>query len=158
MVEDDNDDLATAVAELQTTLNRADRAMAEELGVGAAEDLQVLRLLVGEGPLRVGDLARRRWSSIATISARLDRLEKRGLIVRERTPDDRRAVVARLTAVGKRAAVKSRRLRLRALAPVATAVPPDALRLLVDALSGDEVARAVPMAVTRAAAESERAK
>lgn len=127
--------LAESVARLQTELNRADRAMASELGVGAAEDLQVLRLLLALGPLRIGDLAKRRWASVATASARLDRLERRGLIIRERTPLDRRAVVARLTDAGERAAVASREARLAALQPVADVVPLERLEALVDALA-----------------------
>ena len=127
--------LAEAVARLQTELNRADRAMAAELGVGAAEDLQVLRLLLTAGPLRIGDLAKRRWASVATASARLDRLERRGLVVRERTPSDRRAVVARLSDEGARAAEASRHARLAALEPVADAIPLDSLERLVDALA-----------------------
>lgn len=144
MDDDDIDALAVAVAELQTALNRADRAMADDLGVGAAEDLQVLRLLLAEGPLRVGDLARRRWSSLATASARLDRLEKRGLLKRERTPADRRAVVARLTAAGKRAATKSRTRRQADLAPVADGFPLEHLRRLIDAVNIDEPAPLAP--------------
>jgi len=135
MMEDEVGPLAVAVAELQTALNRADRAMAEELGVGAAEDLQVLRLLLAEGPLRVGDLAKRRSSSVATASARLDRLEKRGLVIRERTPDDRRAVVVRLSAIGKRAATKSRTRRLADLAEVAAGFPTHELQRLIEAVN-----------------------
>ena len=137
-VVDEVDVLASVVAELQTALNRADRAMAEELDVGSAEDLQVLRLLADEGPMRVGDLARRRWSSIATASARLDRLDKRGLVARERTTDDRRAVLARLTPNGKRTAFNSRKQRSAALASVATSFPVEDLRKLVDALDEPE--------------------
>jgi hypothetical protein len=46
MAEDRIELLAVVVAQLQTTLNRADRAMADVLAVGSAEDLQVLRLLL----------------------------------------------------------------------------------------------------------------
>lgn len=129
------EELAESVARLQTELNRADRAMAAELGVGAAEDLQVLRLLLSAGPLRIGDLAKRRWASVATASARLDRLERRGLVMRERTPADRRAVVARLTDAGEEAAAASREARLAALRPVAQDFPVQRLGALVDALA-----------------------
>lgn len=131
----ETDELADAVAALQTELNRADRFAAEETDVGSAEDLQVLRLLLGTGPLRVGDLARRRHSSVATASARLDRLEKRGFVVRERVPDDRRAVWARLTDKGSAVAVGSRDSRIRVLAPLASGFPIDHLRALTAALS-----------------------
>ena len=138
MVDPDVDELATLVAELQTELNRADRATAAELDVGGSEDLQMLRLLLSDGPLRVTDLARRQLSSLATASARLDRLEKRGLVGRERTPDDRRAVWASLTARGRRAAVESRSARLAALSPVAAGFPTQDLRRLIDALNPTE--------------------
>lgn len=128
-------DLADAVAALQTELNRADRAAAEQHAVGSAEDLQVLRLLLDVGPLRVGDLALRRTSLVATASARLDRLEKRGFVVRERVPDDRRAVWARLTETGRSAAEHSRDARYRTLAPLAPRFPIDHLRDLTIALS-----------------------
>ncbi len=130
--------LAMLVAELQTELNRADRATAAELNVGGSEDLQILRLLLAAGPLRVTDLARQRLSSLATASARMDRLEKRGLVVRERIPDDRRAVVVRLTSRGEESAVASRSARLAALAPIAHGFPTDDLRQLIDALSPTE--------------------
>lgn len=130
--------LAMLVAELQTELNRADRATAAELSVGGSEDLQILRLLLSDGPLRVTDLARRQLTSLATASARLDRLEKRGLIARERIPDDRRAVVVHLTGRGERSAVESRSARLAALAPITNGFPTDDLRRLIDALNPTE--------------------
>jgi DNA-binding MarR family transcriptional regulator len=136
----ETDELADAVAALQTELNRADQAAATENDVGSAEDLQVLRLLLGTGPLRVGELARRRHVSVATASARLDRLEKRGLVVRERVPDDRRAVWARLTDTGRAVAAGSRDARYRALAPLASGFPIDRLRALTTALSSSGVA------------------
>ncbi len=132
--EDAAEYLADTIAALQTELNRADRLAAEQLNAGAAEDLQVLRLLMADGPVRVGDLAKQRLSSVATASARLDRLERRGLIERERLAADRRAVVAVLTETGRQAAEQSRQWRLRALQPVAESVPFGALDQLVDAL------------------------
>ena len=138
MVEADVQALATAVADLQTELNRADRAIADELGFGAAEDLQVLRLLLAEGPLRVSDLARQRLASLSTASARLDRLEKRGLVVRERVANDRRAVVARLSEAGENAAAKSRAVRLKALGSIADGFPIEDLGRLARALNPDE--------------------
>ena len=134
--------LASAVADLQTVLNRADRATAAALGIGGADELQVLRLLLADGPMRVRDIAARQFTSNATASARLDRMERRGLIQRERPEGDRRAVVAALTPDGRRAAQRSRSQRLRALAPVADRFPLDAIVRLTDALADAEDSRA----------------
>lgn len=128
------ENLAGLVAELQTELNRADRAAAAGLGVGGAEDLQVLRLLLAQGGLRVGDLARLQGASNATASARIDRLEKRGFVRRERIGTDRRTVTVQLTPAGKKAAGSSRRGRLNALDPVVDEVPAGGLVQLIDAL------------------------
>lgn len=132
--------LAAAIAGLQTELNRADRETAARLGVGGAEDIQVLRLLLDEGPARVSGLARRRGSSAATVSARLDRLERRGFVRRERLRDDRRAVVATLTASGRNAASTSRDERHDRLRGVAEGFPLADLERLVAALRGPATA------------------
>ncbi len=126
--------LASLVADLQTELNRADRAAAGDLGVGSAEDLQVLRLLSSDGPLRVGELAKRRGSSMTTISGRLNRLEKKGLIERRRIPGDRRAMEVTLTAAGVEHARLSREQRMAALGTVADGYQLEALAELVAAL------------------------
>ena len=132
--------LADAVADLQTELNRADRSAAERSRVGSAEDLQVLRLLLAEGPLRVGELARRRAASVATASARLDRLERRGFVVRERVAGDRRAVVAKLTRTGRTAARRSRDERTDALTPLAEDFPiAEVVRLTTHLIAATEL-------------------
>lgn len=92
---------------MQTTLNRIDRETAVEMGVGSAEDIQMLRLVAGQGPMRVGTLAKLRGASTATASARLNRLEARGLVARERLSGDRRAVEVTLTSEGWEAATRS---------------------------------------------------
>ncbi len=126
--------LNAMLAGLQRELNRHDRLSAAALGVGSAEDLQVLRMLLSEGPLRVGQLAAQRSSSVATASARLDRLERRGYVVRERRPNDRRAVVAVLTDTGEKIAKLSRAQRTSSLRSLHDDVPVDQLEAIIDAL------------------------
>jgi DNA-binding MarR family transcriptional regulator len=121
-------ELEAALARLQTEVNRLDRLCAVAYRAGTAEDLQVLRLLRSAGSLRVGEIAARRASSVANISARLDRLEKRGLLTRERPPGDRRAVVAVLSEAGIEIADRSRSDRARALR--ASAAPPESKSLV----------------------------
>ncbi len=129
------DRLEVELARLQTWMNANDRATAVDLGVGSAEDLQVLRMLLRDGPQRVGVLAQARAASTATASARLDRLEKRGLIMRDRVPGDRRAVVAKLTKEGERAAGASRHQRLGALEVVGSWDGIEQLEALVELLT-----------------------
>lgn len=133
------DRLAAVASELQDRLNLSDRHDADELGVGGADDLQVLRLLADHGPLRVGELAERQSTSVATASARLDRLEKRGFVVRERVPSDRRVVQARLTPGGSRIAMTSRMRRRAELAGLADDFPIDELQRLVDAIGAERL-------------------
>lgn len=126
--------LAELVAELQTELNRADREQAAALDVGGAEDLQVLRLLWREGPQRVGAVAQRRATTMTTTSGRLDRLERRGLVTKERLVGDRRAMVAVLTDAGQVAAETSNAARLAVLDPIGEQVPLAAVEALVRAV------------------------
>lgn len=125
--------LSDAVADLQTELNRIDRAAAAAHGVGGAEELQLLRLIERSGPQRVGRLAAGRAASVATVSARIDRLERKGFVTRQRDPLDRRAVVVELTETGRTVARTSARDRRRLLRGLDT----DAVRVVdqvVDAL------------------------
>ncbi|HET9110094.1 MAG TPA: MarR family transcriptional regulator [Ktedonobacterales bacterium] len=51
--------------------------------------------------LRLGELAQAILFSTGGLSRLLDRMERDGLVARERTPDDRRGVCARLTDAGR---------------------------------------------------------
>lgn len=68
------------------------------------EDYEVLLLLSeAEGlRLRVGELSDRMLASRTRLSQRIDRLERRGLVRRERCPEDRRAINVILTDEGGR--------------------------------------------------------
>lgn len=127
--------LNSILAQVQRELNRHDRLSAAALGIGSAEDLQMLRLLLSDGPMRVGELAARRSSSVATASARLDRLERRGLIIRERRPNDRRVVVATLTAEGEKTARLNQSQRTAALQPLDQNFPVGELAVVIDVLT-----------------------
>ncbi|MDW3217175.1 MAG: MarR family transcriptional regulator [Acidimicrobiales bacterium] len=130
----DVDRLDTAIADLQTELNRIDRVDAARQGVGSMEDLQVLRLLHAQGPQRVGAIATMRAAGKATVSARIDRLEQKGLVSRDRIPGDRRGVVCALTPEGRTVATRSRKLRRRLLAAAPLGVEPGRLEELVGVL------------------------
>jgi len=58
-------------------------------------DFQCYALLRIDGPMSPGEIAQ--WLRLATgsVTALIDRLEARGLVVRDRHPDDRRKVIVR---------------------------------------------------------------
>lgn len=70
----------------------------------SSPQLLCLRRLAEQGPLPTGSLAKAVSLSPATVSGILDRLESRGLVLRERQIEDKRRVVVRLTAAGEAAA------------------------------------------------------
>ena len=59
-----------------------------------------LREVAERGSLTTGDLARSIALSPATLTGILDRLEMRGLVSRERRPEDKRRVLVSLTSMG----------------------------------------------------------
>jgi len=66
-------------------------------------EFDVLAALRREGPpyvLSPGELTRQTLSTSGTMTNRIDRLEEKGLVVREPNADDRRGVRVRLTADG----------------------------------------------------------
>lgn len=71
------------------------RAAAARLGM-TVTDLEVIDLLEGVGPLTAGQLADLTGLTTGAITGMLNRLEKSGLVLRERDPDDARRVIVRL--------------------------------------------------------------
>lgn len=89
--------LARAYHSLAGRVNR----FFEERGITGAQ-FGVLRCLADAGPsgLMLSDLSRHLMVTCGNITGVVDRLEQAGYLQRERQPDDRRVVVARLTPKG----------------------------------------------------------
>jgi DNA-binding MarR family transcriptional regulator len=66
-------------------------------------DVDLLRTIVADGPIRVSDLAERQSVDKSTVTPQVRRLERRDLIGRQPDPSDRRAVSLTATARGRRA-------------------------------------------------------
>ena len=64
--------------------------------------LGVIEALMHLGPLSQGDLGRKLLRSGGNVTTVIDNLERRGLVVRRRNPEDRRVVTVELTAAGAR--------------------------------------------------------
>ncbi|MGA2924171.1 MAG: MarR family transcriptional regulator [Candidatus Sulfotelmatobacter sp.] len=73
-----------------------------------ANDVGLLVVIRGPEKWNVRRIAQSLGAPISTISSALDRLEKRGLVVRLRRPGDRRVVYVELTPAGHRLVAKIR--------------------------------------------------
>lgn len=67
-------------------------------------DFAALEALLHKGPLTITELQDKVLLASGSMTAAVDRLEKRGLLVRKASPSDRRARVLELTRDGKRLA------------------------------------------------------
>jgi len=92
---------------LWLVLMKAHRAVArhaarsiEPSGLGQSE-FAVLEVLLNKGPQKVNDIGRRVGLTSGSITTAIDRLEERGLVVRELDDTDRRTRVVRLTPAGR---------------------------------------------------------
>lgn len=106
-------------AELMAALNRAMRAvsgqgvlysqaLAERIGIGST-DLECLDIIVMQGPVTAGDLARASGLTSGAITGVIDRLSRAGFARREQDRGDRRKVLVRaLPAVERRVLPLSR--------------------------------------------------
>src|SRR5438132_7919208 len=67
-------------------------------------DFAALEALLHKGPLTISEIQGKVLLASGSMTAAVDRLEKRGLVVRKSSPDDRRARIVKLTQQGKRLA------------------------------------------------------
>jgi DNA-binding MarR family transcriptional regulator len=90
-------DLRLAGRRLSTATIMFHQAVADRLGLNLT-DHKCVDLLLLNGPLTAGELARMTSLTTGAITAALDRLEKSGFVKREDDPEDRRRVVVRVVA------------------------------------------------------------
>jgi DNA-binding MarR family transcriptional regulator len=69
--------------------------------------LWALKILANTAPLRVSDIARQMYLRPPTVVGIIDRLEKKGLVTRTRSKEDRRAVDLDLSDMGKEVVSKA---------------------------------------------------
>lgn len=94
--------------ERRKSLSKNLRALSESFpGRIAPEQAEVLKILseLGHG-VPVGEISVKLESPHANITRTLDRLEKKGLVRRSRSKDDRRQVIIRITLEGSKLAAK----------------------------------------------------
>jgi len=69
-------------------------------------DFAALDALLHKGPLTISEIQDKVLLASGSMTAAIDRLEKRGLVVRKSTPKDRRARIVQLTREGKQLAAE----------------------------------------------------
>jgi len=67
-------------------------------------DFAALEALLHKGPMTITEIQAKVLLATGSMTAAVDRLESKGLIVRKNTPTDRRAKILELTSEGRRAA------------------------------------------------------
>lgn len=112
MASDGREDAAQAT-KLHLVLWRASKAV-EEVAYRSIEatgwcrsDFAVLEGLLHKGEMPVNTLGKRVLLTSGSITTAVDRLEKRGLVLRCQSPDDGRVCLVRLSAKGRRAIEKA---------------------------------------------------
>lgn len=110
----DTREVATALHRAALGLLRGLRRQDVEMGLGTAR-ASALSVIVFRGPIGIGELARIEQVRAPTMTRLVDRLQRDGLVVRERDPEDRRHVRVRATPRGVRLMHAGRERRVRAL-------------------------------------------
>ncbi len=97
-----------AIAEIMQSLRRIFKAIqdyfqeiSKKYGITGPQ-LWALKTVAANGSLSLGELSRKMYLHPSTISGVVDRLEKKGFVVRDRGQEDRRVVKVQLTPRGKR--------------------------------------------------------
>jgi DNA-binding MarR family transcriptional regulator len=97
-----HDDVLVALRRIIRAVDLHSRRLMQRTGLSGPQ-LVVMQVIGQRGPLSAGDLARRASLSQATVTAILDRLEERGMVVRKRSTEDRRRMLVELTTTGQTA-------------------------------------------------------
>jgi DNA-binding MarR family transcriptional regulator len=134
--EAESERLAEGIIRLWGELQRRKTITGEELSTAelTAPQAIALRVLVREGPCRMGALAEALGVTVATASRTVDALAARKLVRRESDPADARAVRVVATAIGKREHLIRRRRFVTALSRLADDLSEHERRQLVESL------------------------
>ena len=91
------DEVLTTLRRITRAIDLHSRKLAQQHGLTSPQTLLLKELADAGSPLSAGELARRMNLSQATVTDVLNRLEKRGLVVRERSTTDKRRVLVTAT-------------------------------------------------------------
>lgn len=97
------DRIVETILYLYTETRRVTKAQARELGITGPQ-VSALKILEAVGDLSLTELSERMSAKNSTITGIVDRMERDGLVVRERSQADRRVVIIRATDKGQKLA------------------------------------------------------
>lgn len=97
-----HEEVLVALRRIIRAVDLHSRRLIQRTGLSGPQ-LVVMQVIGRHAPLSSGELARQASLSQATVTAILDRLEERGLVLRARSTEDRRRTRVELTAEGKKA-------------------------------------------------------
>ena len=126
--------MADGIVRLLTELTRRKDPSEPSTHELTTSQAQALRLVILDGPPRVGSLAKELGVTMATASRTVDSLVAAGLVQREPDPEDARAVRVVLTARGRREHQVRFRRFVRALERLSNELSEVERRQLADAL------------------------
>lgn len=109
------------------------RKLASQHGLTGPQ-LVCLREVRGQGPMNPGQLANSVSLTPSTVSGILDRLEARGLVIRQRRHRDRRQVLVHLTEAGERVVAQTPPPLQELFTQRLGALPPERRRVIADAV------------------------
>jgi MarR family transcriptional regulator, organic hydroperoxide resistance regulator len=95
----DVDAIVETILYLYTESRRLTKGMASQYGLTGPQ-LTVVKLLEQVGDLSLSELSDKIRAQNSTVTGIIDRMEREGLVTRERSKEDRRVVHIRLTAKG----------------------------------------------------------
>jgi len=97
------EDIVLALRRIMRSMDIASRQLIGKYGITTPQ-LICLQHMLEQGPMTTGMLAQAVSLSPATVTGILDRMERRGLVTRERRPEDKRRVLVAVTDAGRSAA------------------------------------------------------
>lgn len=97
------EDIVLALRRIMRSMDIASRQLISKYGITTPQ-LLCLQHMLEQGPMTTGMLAEAVSLSPATVTGILDRMERRGLVTRERRPEDKRRVLVAITDAGRGAA------------------------------------------------------
>ena len=150
----DVDQVLEAIIYLYTESRRLTKELARRADLTGPQ-LTVVKLLEQIGDLSLSELSERIRAQNSTVTGIIDRMEREGLVTRERSKEDRRVVYIRLSAKGKKLAeeipVEPMEIFRGALESLSAAEVRDLVKIL------GKVARRVRQIVRRETDESDKA-